>query len=116
MLLCIVSRFTGSVSRPNRYQLNTSLEYETEVPSSSATDVKLAIEIKLSNTDCFSKELCQVDVALDSGSRRRRDTGSVLQITFEVVPGNDGELMVDEYVNTGNGETCIYFLRLSLYR
>ena len=99
-------QFLDHVDRPNRYRLDTSMEYETQVPSSSATDVKSKIESELSaRTDCVNKGLCQVDVSLDnSGSRRKRDTGSVLQITFDVVPGTSGELKIDEYVDSGMGK------------
>ena len=91
---------------PSKYKLDTSMEYETKVPSSSATDVKSKIENELSSrTDCVNKGLCLVDVSLDnSGARRKRDTGSVLQITFDVVPGNSGELKIDEYVDSGIGK------------
>ena len=83
----------------------TTMGYDT-VPSSSETDVKTKIKNELSSrTDCANKGLCQVDVSLDnSGTRRKRDTGSVLQITFDVVPGNSGELKIDEYVDSGTGK------------
>ena len=82
------------------------MEYETPVPSSSGNDVETKIENELSSrTDCVNRGLCQVDVSLDnSGSRRKRDTGSILQITFDVVPGNSGKLKIDEYVDSGTGK------------
>ena len=95
------------MDRPDRYRLDTRMEYKTPIPASATTDVRAKVENKLlTGTDCANKGLCQMSVALDnSGPRRKRATGSVLEITFEVVPGDNGELKIEEFVNTGKGQT-----------
>ena len=93
------------MGRPNSYRLETSVDYESPVPSSSTADVTSKVKNTVSaNTDCVTKGLCTVAVSIDdSGSRRKRNTGSVLRITFEVVLGDNGELKINDYVGSGAG-------------
>lgn len=93
---------------PRRYALESAVDYDTVIPSSAAIGVEQNVKDKLSTVDCLNAARCDATVSLDSSvTRRKRNTGSTLQIILEIVMGNDGELDLQNYVDTGNVSSAL---------